>query len=271
MSRRTSRSFFTNLPEALKLAEKDLEVRRDIYAYDTLAWSLCNNQRFEEAARAMSEAQEDAIINGKRTGTLDADVVDANDVRHWFDGLRETATAAAKGNNTAVFGVATTGRIELGDIRKLRAKLGRYALNPADAFWLTNASGYTQLMGLTDSLGNPLVVTRERFGNEATLVTGSIAALDGFGILLSQFVREDLSHQGAYSGITTDSTQVILCNRREFIFGNRRPVTLKAREIIEEDLLSLVLMTRGDFVCTRPVPSTAGVPVGYFYDVRNAT
>src|SRR5438874_5397791 len=45
-----------NLPEAVELATKDLKVRKDIYAYDTLAWALCKNQRYEEAAKAMTEA-----------------------------------------------------------------------------------------------------------------------------------------------------------------------------------------------------------------------
>jgi tetratricopeptide (TPR) repeat protein len=45
-----------NLPEAVELATKDLKVRQDIYAYDTLGWALCKNQRYEEAAKAMTEA-----------------------------------------------------------------------------------------------------------------------------------------------------------------------------------------------------------------------
>ncbi|MCI0461398.1 MAG: tetratricopeptide repeat protein [Gemmataceae bacterium] len=52
------------LPEALELARKDLEVRRDIYAFDTLAWALYKNQRFQEAAAAMTQAL--------RLGTRDA-------------------------------------------------------------------------------------------------------------------------------------------------------------------------------------------------------
>jgi tetratricopeptide (TPR) repeat protein len=44
------------LPEALDLARKELEVRRDIYAYDVLAWALYKNDRPEEALTAMTEA-----------------------------------------------------------------------------------------------------------------------------------------------------------------------------------------------------------------------
>jgi tetratricopeptide (TPR) repeat protein len=44
------------LPEAVERARKDLEVRQDVYAHDTLAWALCKNGRYEEAAKAMAEA-----------------------------------------------------------------------------------------------------------------------------------------------------------------------------------------------------------------------
>jgi len=50
--------------EALELAERELQVRRDIYTYDVLAWALYRNGRAREAAAAMAEAL--------RLGTRDA-------------------------------------------------------------------------------------------------------------------------------------------------------------------------------------------------------
>jgi tetratricopeptide (TPR) repeat protein len=44
------------LTEALDLARKELEVRRDIYAYDLLAWVLYKNNQPEAALAAMTEA-----------------------------------------------------------------------------------------------------------------------------------------------------------------------------------------------------------------------
>jgi tetratricopeptide (TPR) repeat protein len=44
------------LPEAVERARKDLEVRQDVYAHDALAWALCKNGRYQEAATAMAEA-----------------------------------------------------------------------------------------------------------------------------------------------------------------------------------------------------------------------
>jgi tetratricopeptide (TPR) repeat protein len=44
------------LPQALELAERELQVRRDVYTYDVLAWALYKNQKPEAALRAMTEA-----------------------------------------------------------------------------------------------------------------------------------------------------------------------------------------------------------------------
>jgi tetratricopeptide (TPR) repeat protein len=44
------------LPEALELARKELELRHDIYTWDTLAWVLYRNGRFQEAAEAVNNA-----------------------------------------------------------------------------------------------------------------------------------------------------------------------------------------------------------------------
>jgi tetratricopeptide (TPR) repeat protein len=45
------------LAEALELARNELEVRRDIYTWDTLAWVLYKNGQMQAAAAAMKKAQ----------------------------------------------------------------------------------------------------------------------------------------------------------------------------------------------------------------------
>jgi len=46
------------LPEALAFARNELEVRRDIYTWDVLAWSLFKNDKPQEASEAISHALE---------------------------------------------------------------------------------------------------------------------------------------------------------------------------------------------------------------------
>lgn len=52
--------------EALAFAEKDLALRPDVRAYDTLAWALYRNRRFDAAAAAIGEAM--------KLGTRDAGI-----------------------------------------------------------------------------------------------------------------------------------------------------------------------------------------------------
>jgi tetratricopeptide (TPR) repeat protein len=52
------------LDEALALAQKEFEVRHDIYTWDALAWALYKNGRYQEAS--------DAIENALRPGARDA-------------------------------------------------------------------------------------------------------------------------------------------------------------------------------------------------------
>ncbi len=46
----------THLPEALKLAKREMNVRQDIYAYDTLAWASYKNGLLPQAQAAMKQA-----------------------------------------------------------------------------------------------------------------------------------------------------------------------------------------------------------------------
>lgn len=52
------------LADGLALARRELEIRRDIYAYDVLAWNLCKSGRLDEARAAIDQAL--------RLGTKDA-------------------------------------------------------------------------------------------------------------------------------------------------------------------------------------------------------
>jgi tetratricopeptide (TPR) repeat protein len=52
------------LDESLALAQKEFEVRHDIYTWDALAWALYKSGKYQEAS--------DAINNALRPGTRDA-------------------------------------------------------------------------------------------------------------------------------------------------------------------------------------------------------
>lgn len=73
-----------HLPQALELAQADLADRQDIYAYDTLAWALYQNDRFAEAKEAITEAL--------KLGTKDARLLYHAGMIHFELGERNKAS-----------------------------------------------------------------------------------------------------------------------------------------------------------------------------------
>ena len=74
------------LAEALDLARKELDVRRDIYTYDVLAWALYKNGRAVDAVAPMAEAL--------RLGTKDARLLFHAGMIHQAVGERDAARRA---------------------------------------------------------------------------------------------------------------------------------------------------------------------------------
>jgi tetratricopeptide (TPR) repeat protein len=72
--------------EALDHAQKDLAVRQDVRAYDTLAWALYRNRRFDEAEAASAEAL--------KLGTRDPDFLYHAGMIHQARGDEARARAA---------------------------------------------------------------------------------------------------------------------------------------------------------------------------------
>jgi HK97 family phage major capsid protein len=220
----------------------------------------------EKLSRALAEAWDDAAINGKVGGShLDSDVTDTDDVRKaWFNGFRVLASGASFANGKAVIQASTAGTLDVADLRKCRARMGRYGVNPQDVVIVTGAGGYAKLLSLRDGNGSSPVMTMDKFGNNATIVTGQLASLDGSPVIVNEFVREDLSHSGVYDGVTTDSTLVFLVNRRQFVVGRYRNPQLRSQEIISTDQVVLVGLQRGDMKPFQPTDPACS----YVYDVR---
>jgi tetratricopeptide (TPR) repeat protein len=95
--------------EALRLAESEIEVRRDVYGYDALAWALYRSGRYEEADSAMQKALEH--------GTRDASL-------HFHAALIRKALGDLEGERTHLAAVVRTNpRFSLLHAPRVRAEL----------------------------------------------------------------------------------------------------------------------------------------------------
>lgn len=208
-------------------------------------------------ARKMADAWETILINGdtRTVGNIDIDVTSATDKKTTQSGIRRRAI-----DNS--FTVALT-TFNLTNLRSMRTSMGKWGVNPRDLVWITGPIGWFQMQGLDE------VTTLEKYGAAATILTGELGRLDGIPIIVSEHVREDLSTTGRYDATTTDNTMIALVNIRRWMQGERRKITLKTFEDIQNDQTVLVTTMRQAFNSLETSDNQNGRNVVVGRDVSN--
>lgn len=193
----------------------------------------------DQAIMALANAQEDATINGDvKAGTADAfdnDMIAAgtDHQRAAWNGYRALAKAAAK---------VDLGTFNVAGLRALRAALGKYGVNPANLAWVVSIAGYNKMLSLSE------VLTLEKYGAQATLLSGELGRLDNIPVVVSEFVRENLSATGVNTvGGPNTKSEVLLVYRPGFAYGDRRQVTVRSREDFETEQTIIAASQRLDF------------------------
>lgn len=174
-----------------------------------------------EVMQAIRDGEEDATVNGDTSSThQDSDVTAANDIRKSWSGLRYHS-----GGSSGVAAVDISA-LTLSVLRNMRKAQGRFGANPNDAYWLTGISGLVQLLGLTQ------VETLNTFGPQFTARTGTLAVLDGSSVIVSEFIREDLTTAGVYDGTTITDTIILRVHAPSFWYGDKgQPIAESDRDI----------------------------------------
>lgn len=173
-----------------------------------------------ELQAAHQRAIENALLNGDTTAThMDADVTLASDFRKAWKGLRKLALANA-GGATVDFAGSAISTAKLDDMIVLAGKFG---INPRDNIWVVSSNGYNQMLTL------PEVTTVEKFGPQATILSGTLASFRARGIVISEYVRDDVNASGVHAGVPLNDifTTVYYCNRLRFMIGRRRPLRMR--------------------------------------------
>ncbi len=206
-----------------------------------------------EVTMAQDRAWETAVINGDTQGThMDSDVTAAEDARKAWDGLRRLALANSATKDFSASAVTTP------NLRAMRTQMGKFGVRERGLVWLVSSRVYQQMIDL------PEVTTVDKFGPMATILRGSLAALDGIPIVISEFARDDLNAAGVYDGVTTNLSSVILCNRTRFVWGVRRPI--RTRVAMDPtppgDRWVMASWWRGDFKGLAQSASEASVQLG---------
>jgi len=141
--------------------------------------------------------------------------------------------------------------------------MGKYGVNPNNLAWIAGVRVFHKLLSL------PEVLTVDKYGANATILTGELAKLDGIPIIVSEFIREDLNASGVYDGVTTNRTILPLVYRPAFLYGDRRTITLRVSQelYMETDQDVAIATQRLDF---QPVQDAASEPVvGLGYNITS--
>ncbi len=219
----------------------------------------------EELVTALMEGDEDAIINGDTTAThfdtTDGLVSTDDDVRVAWKGLRRIATDRSNTwdtqSTTAGEGDAATTFTAL-DVRYLRQLLGVHGLDPSQCLHVTSIKAYYYALSFSQ------VTKANEFGFTSTWLSGKLPALDGVEIYISSKMREDLNASGVATGSAATHTGWLTLNRRSFMPGEKRGVTIEFEFNIDVQQYLFVASHRRDFQVLSP---TTQDPVAFGYNI----
>lgn len=187
-----------------------------------------------ELAKVLARGVEDAILNGDTAAThQDSNVTAADDRRKAWLGIR--GWCVDQSNSTAV---AST--FALTGLSNSRKSMGKYGVNEKELAHILPPIHY--LAALSDSS----VLTWDKFGPQATGLTGNLPKWQGVDLIASEFIALDYNTSGVYDGSTTDNTVNLTVNKTCWKIGDRRTVTIDADKIISTDQFELVSTIRKD-------------------------
>ena len=196
-------------------------------------------------AKDMRDALEDAIINGDATATHQDDIANwdirgrwgsaslggSNDHRRLFTGLR--AAAFDKSSTLDI------NSLDAAKMLQLISKLGEYAAS--DKVLIVSPEAlYENLMGLEQLL------TLEKFGPQATILTGQLGSIFGMPVVVSRFMSDDLASTGKYTGSGATSGMLVVSRESWNIFA-RRGIQIQQEQDITSGAYNMVATERLTF------------------------
>ena len=186
----------------------------------------------------------DAISEGIDKQILDAAASPSNTYR----GIASYATGA---NYTE--DVATAGKFTVDDFDAVRAKMGKYGVDPRNLVLALNPTPY--LTFLTDDA----VTSMEKYGAAATILTGELAKVRGVPVLVS----EDAPYSAA-----TGEVVAVLFNRKMFL-TKMHSFIVETQKTITNQQMDIVGSVRVGFIPAKPLAS-GQINAPFAYAATNA-
>lgn len=108
------------------------------------------------------------------------------------------------------------------------------------------------------------VVTREKYGDGASIVTGEVARILGRPVVPSQFLTKDLNASGVYDGVTTTKSGLLQVQTSRYIRPVRRGVTVAFQRDETRGITNVIWKMRGlPLFCVSPSSTEKNVHFAY--------
>ena len=198
-----------------------------------------------QIAQDLEDAFEDCMINGDTASTHQDDIANWNirerwgasnlggssDHRRLFLGMR--AAAKDKGSDVDT----SAGTFTFAEFMSVVSQLGELAVGNKVCVVSPEAlvANFLQL---------DQVVTLEKFGAQATILTGQLASLAGIPIVMSRFMSADMNASGLYNNITKDKSGFLVFNTDSWYQYVRRQITIESDKDIASGSIQLVSTMR---------------------------
>lgn len=221
-------------------------------------------------AEALTDATEDAILNGDSNATHQDTGIAAWNIRsRWGStGLGTSAdhrfawlglrADAIDNSNTADKSAAQT----FAGIQSLRTLLASPQGLGGDCVIITSPEWFiAKLSQLAE------VVTLEKYGSQATILTGEASKIGGMPVILSEFMDCNLNASGIFDNSTLDYTGALVLNRKRWVMGVRRGVMIESQKEINSGVWNYVATVRKVF---KKVDSSTAKSVAYGYKLSKS-
>ena len=105
---------------------------------------------------------------------------------------------------------------------EIRAKLGKYEGRPSELVYVCDINTFIRSL----SVGN--FRTLDKFGPQATLLTGQLGAVEGIPVIVSEQMNlADTDGKVTDSGNCTDTGRLLIVNRSQWRVGVKRELTVE--------------------------------------------
>lgn len=199
----------------------------------------------KQAERAMQDRIDYVAINGDTATTLNINadgetITDTTRAYLAYNGLIKQPLVTATTNRLDASGATPS----LTLLRSTRALLGNAeGYNPENLAWIMDYPTYMKL------LNDDAIITVDKYGAAATVVTGELGRIDGIRVFVSaQMALADSDGKITQAGNSVNRGRAILVHYPTWLFGYRRRIAQSLDYLAYYDTWILTLTMRNHFV-----------------------